>query len=179
MPRKTATPEPRPTPSSPSTTLGGVPLPQPILRLVDEGALPISEAAAHCHVLVVDCWADWCGPCKDMGRTIKKLAVEMAGQGVVFGKLDIDAEEDAARKYKIGSIPTLLVFLDGKLLDGEDDRIIGAEPKTVLRSRIEGIVAGGVLAEVKKKAAEQKKAAADLAAAELEKKALKKGKGKK
>ena len=82
--------------------------------------------------IVVDCWAPWCGPCKMIHPIIDELAKEMKGQ-VVFGKLNVDNNKATAEKYGIMSIPSLLVFKDGKLVD----RIVGAMPKPMLKSKIE------------------------------------------
>ena len=82
--------------------------------------------------LVVDCWAPWCGPCRMIHPVIEELAKEMQGK-VVFGKLNVDNNQQTASKYGIMSIPSLLVFKDGKLVD----RIVGAMPKPMLKSKIE------------------------------------------
>jgi len=75
-------------------------------------------------VIVVDCWAAWCGPCRMMSPIIDGLAKELQGK-VVFGKVNVDENPQTSIKYKIMSIPTLLVFKNGNLVD----RIIGVCPK--------------------------------------------------
>ena len=82
-------------------------------------------------VLVVDCWAPWCGPCRMVGPVIEDLAKEMQGK-VVFGKLNVDENMATSAKYRIMSIPTLLIFKNGKLIDS----IIGAMPKEMLKAKI-------------------------------------------
>jgi thioredoxin 1 len=82
--------------------------------------------------LVVDCWAGWCAPCKMMAPVFEELASEYAGR-VTFAKLDVDENQAAAQKYQVMSIPTLLMFKDGKLAD----RITGALPKAQLATRLE------------------------------------------
>ena len=82
-------------------------------------------------VLVVDCWAPWCGPCRMVGPVIEDLAKEMQGK-VVFGKLNVDENPATSMKHRIMSIPTLLVFKNGKLVDS----IIGAMPKEMLKAKI-------------------------------------------
>jgi len=81
--------------------------------------------------VVVDCWAPWCGPCLMVAPIIEELAKEYAGK-IVFGKLNVDENPITASRYQIMSIPTLLVFRNGKLVD----TIIGAMPKEMLEARI-------------------------------------------
>jgi len=92
----------------------------------------IDEHIQKYNTLVVDCWAPWCGPCNMIHPIIEELAVEMKGK-VVFGKLNVDENQSTASKYNIMSIPSLLVFKNGKLADV----IIGAMPKQVLKPKIE------------------------------------------
>jgi thioredoxin 1 len=82
-------------------------------------------------VAVVDCWAPWCGPCRLVSPVIEELARDYAGR-VAFGKLNVDQNPILANKYGIMSIPTLLVFKNGILID----RIIGAMPRQRLEPRI-------------------------------------------
>ena len=81
--------------------------------------------------VVVDCWAPWCGPCLMIAPIIEELAKKYAGK-IVFGKLNVDENPITASRYQIMSIPTLLVFRNGKLVD----TIIGAMPKEMLEARI-------------------------------------------
>src|SRR4030042_824396 len=81
--------------------------------------------------LVVDCWAPWCGPCRMIGPVIEELAKEMQGK-IVFGKLNVDENQQTSMKYKIMSIPTLLVFKNGQLVD----RLVGAMPKEMLLQKL-------------------------------------------
>ena len=81
--------------------------------------------------VVVDCWAPWCGPCLMIAPIIEELAKKYAGK-IVFGKLNVDENPITASRYQIMSIPTLLVFRNGKLVD----TIIGAMPKEILEARI-------------------------------------------
>ena len=91
----------------------------------------ITQTIKKYQMVIVDCWAPWCGPCRMIGPVIEELAKEMQGK-IVFGKLNVDENQMASMKYNIMSIPTLLVFKNGNLVD----RIIGAMPKEQLKQRI-------------------------------------------
>ena len=98
--------------------------------------IQISDADIDAHIkkystIVIDCWAPWCGPCRMVGPVINELAKEMQGK-IVFGKLNVDENHQTSAKYGIMSIPTLLVFKNGNLID----KIIGALPKESLRSKL-------------------------------------------
>ena len=91
----------------------------------------IDEAIKKYSTIVVDCWAPWCGPCRMVGPVIDELAKEMQGK-VVFGKLNVDENPKTSMKHQIMSIPTLLVFKNGNLVD----RLVGAFPKEELKKRL-------------------------------------------
>lgn len=74
--------------------------------------------------VLVDFWAEWCGPCKAIGPSIEQLATEFEGKAKVF-KLNVDHDGDIAGRYGIMSIPALLVFKGGKVVD----QMVGAAPK--------------------------------------------------
>jgi thioredoxin 1 len=84
---------------------------------------------------VVDFWAVWCGPCKLIAPHVEALADEYAGRAVV-AKLDVDSSRQTAIKYGIQSIPTLLFFKGGKLVD----RVIGAVDKKVLKQKLDALL---------------------------------------
>lgn len=81
--------------------------------------------------VVVDCWAPWCGPCRMLGPVIEELATEYKGR-VAFGKLNTDDNQATAMAHGIMSIPTLMFFKDGELVD----RTAGALPKPVLEEKL-------------------------------------------
>ncbi|MBN9683999.1 MULTISPECIES: thioredoxin [unclassified Corallococcus] len=81
--------------------------------------------------VLVDFWATWCAPCRAIAPSVEALSGQYKGQ-VKFAKMDIDANQDTPQKYGIRSIPTLLLFKGGKVVD----QIVGAVPK----SRIEDVV---------------------------------------
>ena len=74
--------------------------------------------------LVVDFWAEWCGPCKMIAPTLAEIADEQRGK-IAIAKLNVDDNPDAARRYEVMSIPTLIVFRDGQPVK----RLIGAKGK--------------------------------------------------
>jgi thioredoxin 1 len=86
--------------------------------------------------VLVDVWADWCGPCKVIAPIVEELAREYEGQLTVM-KLDVDENPQTALAYRVQSIPTLLVFKDGKLAE----RIVGAVPKRVIVDKLQSLVA--------------------------------------
>lgn len=81
--------------------------------------------------VVVDFYADWCGPCKMMGPVIDELAKDYEGK-VKIGKVNTDENRGVASKYNIMSIPTILFIKDGKVVD----QVVGAVPKAILEEKI-------------------------------------------
>jgi len=82
--------------------------------------------------VLVDFWAEWCGPCRMIGPIVEEIAKEYDGKAVV-GKLNVDENGDIAGKYGIRSIPTLLVFKGGQIVD----KIVGAVPKPSITQKID------------------------------------------
>ena len=76
------------------------------------------EALGKGELMMVDFWAEWCGPCKMLGPVIDQLAQEYEGKAVI-GKVNVDEEPELARQYRIMSIPTLMVFRSGELVRRE------------------------------------------------------------
>lgn len=85
--------------------------------------------------VMVDFWAEWCGPCKALSPTIDAIAEEYAGKIKVF-KLDVQTEAALASKYGVSSIPTLLIFKGGEI----SERLVGLQPKGNITARIDTIL---------------------------------------
>ncbi len=85
--------------------------------------------------VLVDFWAQWCGPCKIIGPVVEELAGELESE-LVVGKLDIDSNRQTAMDFSVMSIPTLLIFQGGKVVE----RHVGAAPKTVLQKKLKPYV---------------------------------------
>ena len=89
------------------------------------------DSAVSSGLVVVDFWAEWCRPCIMMGPVFEELSGEM--DAVKFAKVNITESQELAQKFGVMSIPTLVLFKDGK----EADRMMGAVPKDMLRKWIE------------------------------------------
>ncbi len=85
--------------------------------------------------VLIDMWAPWCGPCRFLSPVVEQLASELAGR-VVVGKLNVDENPITAARFRIQSIPALLVFMDGR----EVDRIVGAQPKSEILRRLDRLI---------------------------------------
>ena len=85
--------------------------------------------------VLIDFWAEWCGPCRMIAPYVEQLATEYEGKAVV-GKVNIEQCPDITNQYGIRNIPTLLYFKDGKLLDKQ----VGATSKTVLANKLDALL---------------------------------------
>ena len=100
-------------------------------------AIPVTDASFDSEVLkaatpvLVDFWAPWCGPCRAVGPTVDAIAEEFKGRVKVV-KLNTDEEQEITIKYGVGSIPTLMVFKNGELVE----RIMGNRPKAELAALV-------------------------------------------
>ena len=87
--------------------------------------------------VLVDFWADWCGPCKMIAPVVEELAEEYDGK-INFTKVDVDANSKSAMEFGIRSIPTLLIFKGGQVVE----QVIGATPKAVLKRKLDKVLEG-------------------------------------
>ncbi|MDD1771889.1 MAG: thioredoxin [Methanomassiliicoccales archaeon] len=88
------------------------------------------EFVKSAPLVIVDCWAPWCGPCRMLGPIIEQLAEEFSGK-ITFGKMNTDENETTPMKFNITAIPTMLVFKNG----AQVDRIVGAGNKDFMKQK--------------------------------------------
>jgi thioredoxin 1 len=91
-----------------------------------------SEVLQSPEPVLVDFWAPWCGPCRQIAPLVEQLAGENAGSAKIL-KLNVDDAPQAAQAYGVSSIPTLMVFKNGEVVD----RFVGVQPKTRLQDAID------------------------------------------
>lgn len=104
-------------------------MPQPLMLTDDNFE---SEVMKSDKPVLVDFWAEWCGPCKMIAPAIVELAGEYAGK-VKIAKLDVDNNHLTAGKFNIRSIPTLLIFKGGRVVE----QIVGAVPKQRIKEKLD------------------------------------------
>ena len=102
------------------------------LEITDEN---IKEIISSGKPVVIDFWAEWCGPCRMVGPMVEELAKEYDGK-VVIGKMNVDNNVDTPIEYGIRNIPTILFFKDGQLVDKQ----VGAVQKAVLSAKVEALL---------------------------------------
>ncbi len=106
---------------------------EPIVLTDDNFSAEVLNAS---QPVLVDFWATWCGPCRMIAPIVQELSSEYEGRAKV-GKLDVDAAQKTAAEFGIRSIPTLLIFKEGKVAD----QIIGAVPKGQITEKLEAALA--------------------------------------
>src|SRR5262245_42064329 len=99
--------------------------------VVTDASFEREVVAIRGRPVLLDCWAPWCGPCRMVGPIMDQLASESDGRYRI-AKLNVDENRNIASRYQIASIPTMLIFKDGKLID----RLIGAQPKQAIVERL-------------------------------------------
>ncbi len=92
-----------------------------------------SEVLQANEPVLVDFWAPWCGPCRQIAPVIEQLAGE--NQGVKIGKLNVDNAPNSAQSYGVNSIPTLVLFKNGEVVE----RFVGVQPKSRLQEAIDAV----------------------------------------
>lgn len=85
--------------------------------------------------VVIDLWAEWCGPCRMLTPIMEELGTEYDGKAII-GKVDVDSNPDIAAKYGVRNIPTVLFVKDGELVDKQ----VGAVPKSTLAAKLDAII---------------------------------------
>ena len=90
-----------------------------------------TEIEGHAGLAMVDFWATWCAPCRMIAPIVEQLAVDYAGK-VKVAKLDVDHNQRTAAKFNVRSIPTILFFKNGQLID----QVVGAVPRPALEAKI-------------------------------------------
>ena len=96
------------------------------------------EVLENSQPVLVDFWADWCGPCHMVAPAIEELAADFEGRAKV-GKLDVDANGKIAAQYGIRSIPAILLFKDGQVVE----QLVGVAPKSELTNKLNDLIQNG------------------------------------
>lgn len=102
------------------------------LQITDENVKDLLKSGKP---VVVDFWAEWCGPCRQIAPIIDELATEF-GDSVAIGKYNVDEGSELSEEYGIRNIPTLLFFKNGELVDKQ----VGAAPKATIQNKIKSLL---------------------------------------
>ena len=102
---------------------------------MDAGDEEFAAATETGELVLVDLWAPWCGPCRTVAPILERLAIEYAGRVKVV-KVNVDDNRRTAVRFDAQSIPTLVILRDGATVD----RLVGAQPERILRTRIEALL---------------------------------------
>ena len=121
-------------------------MPAPTLRVMD-----VTDATFQTEVIdrsaqvpvVIDLWAEWCGPCKSLGPILEKVIAEQGGR-VVLAKVDIDANPGVAQAFQVQSIPAVFGMVDGKVAAS----FVGAQGEDAVRTFVEGLLPGEEVSEI-------------------------------
>ena len=100
------------------------------LKVTDEGFARVVQGAGS-RPLLLDCWAEWCGPCRMLAPVLDQLAREANGRYII-AKLNVDENPRTAAEFRVQSIPTLLIFKNGALVD----RMVGVQSKAAIAARL-------------------------------------------
>ena len=103
--------------------------------IVDEASFPQQVLQAGAQPVLVDFWAEWCPPCRALAPTLERLAAQAGGRYRI-AKVDIDRNPSLAAQYRVQSVPTMLIFKHGQLVD----ELVGVQPEAQLRARLEAHV---------------------------------------
>lgn len=95
----------------------------------------LDEVLANNRIVVIDFWAEWCGPCRMVTPIIAELAKANEGKAFV-GSINVDENPDSPSKFMIRNIPTILYFKDGKLVD----KVVGALPKQTFQAKLDALL---------------------------------------
>ncbi len=105
-----------------------------VLQITDENFQNVVVDSKS--AVLVDFYADWCGPCKTISPIVEEMAREFAEQGLTVGKVDIDKAQQLAVQFGIQGVPTLLFFKDGQKVD----QLVGAHPKPIIEEKVKALL---------------------------------------
>ena len=101
------------------------------IKVTDESFASYVLAASSSRPVLLDCWAEWCGPCRMIAPALDELAAQSQGRYII-AKLNVDENPRTSAQFGVRSIPTLLIFKGGQLVE----RIVGAQPKQAIAARL-------------------------------------------